>query len=149
MTNITQKKIGSPLLVVAAALINAKNEILVQKRPEGKSMPGLWEFPGGKMEQGEGPAEALVRELYEELGIHIQSESLTPLAFVSEAISGRNLILLLFTAQHWEGEAAPLHASEIAWVTYDDLMTLKMPPADSPFISKLRPFLIKAKGHSQ
>ncbi len=126
------------LLVVAAALVDGDGRVLVQQRPPGKSLAGLWEFPGGKLEPGETPEAALVRELAEELGVSVDADALVPLAFASEPLSGKHLVLLLYTCTAWQGEARALEASQIRWCTPDELQDLDMPPADAPFIGTLR-----------
>jgi 8-oxo-dGTP diphosphatase len=125
------------LFVVAVALIDAEDRVLVQQRPPGKPMAGLWEFPGGKVEPGEAPQAALVRELAEELGIDVASEALTPATFASEPLGERHLVLLLFVARAWSGEPVAHHASALRWVTPADLRDLPMPPADLPMIDVL------------
>jgi 8-oxo-dGTP diphosphatase len=122
------------LVVVAAALFDAKGRVLVQQRPPGKPMEGLWEFPGGKIDSGETPERALVRELNEELGIHVDPADLAPAIFASAPIAGSHLLLLLFVLRHWRGDPAPLHARALRWVAADDLASLPMPPADYPLI---------------
>lgn len=129
------------LFVVAAALINETGQILLQQRPENRSMAGLWEFPGGKVETGESPEHALVRELEEELGIAISPSDLAPLTFASEELGDRHLLLLLYTCHRWQGEPRPLESPEIRWVGIDDMPELPMPPADAPFIPVLEKFL--------
>ena len=124
-------------LVVAAALTNQVGDILLQKRPEGKSMAGLWEFPGGKVEQGESPEMALARELQEELGILVLPVDFRPLAFASEALGDRHLLLLLYICDLWQGEPQPLHAPEIRWVAPKAMHALQMPPADKPLVAAL------------
>ncbi len=129
------------LFVVAAALTNQEDEILLQRRPKGRSMAGLWEFPGGKVETGESPESAIIREIKEELGVDIESENLIPLTFASEDLDGRHLLLLLYICRRWNGEPQPLESPEIAWVKTDDMRDLKMPPADAPFIDALERYL--------
>ncbi|MFM9978020.1 MAG: (deoxy)nucleoside triphosphate pyrophosphohydrolase [Sphingomonadaceae bacterium] len=124
------------LLVVAAALVD-DDRVLVQQRPPGTSMPGLWEFPGGKLEPGELPATALARELHEELGIAVDVAALAPLTFVSEPLADRTLILLLYHCRSWQGTPRPLHASALRWATLAGLRQLAMPPADVPLIDAL------------
>ena len=125
------------LLVVAAALIDAEGRVLVQQRPPGKPMAGLWEFPGGKVEPGEAPEAALARELSEELGIALQVGDLVPLTFASEKLATRHLVLLLYTLRGWQGAPEPRHATTLRWTRPAELRGLAMPPADLPFI----PFL--------
>ena len=122
------------LLVVAAALIDRNGRVLVQCRPETGSMPGLWEFPGGKLESGETPEAGLCRELMEELGIVVDERALTPLGFASAPLNDRHLVMLLFAASEWQGLPSPLQATAIQWVTPEQLSALPMPPADAPLI---------------
>ena len=125
------------MLVVAAALTNQVGEILLQKRPDGRSMAGLWEFPGGKVEKDESPEIALVRELDEELGIRVDPTDLRPFAFASEALGDRHLLLLLYICERWEGEPQPLDTPEIRWVAPAAMQALPMPPADKPLVVAL------------
>lgn len=125
------------LAVVAVALIRADGRILVQQRAPDRSLAGLWEFPGGKIEPGETPEHALVREVREELGIELSVTALTPAAFASEALGERHLVLLLYTARAWSGEPEALDAAAVRWATLDELRTLPMPPADVPLLESL------------
>lgn len=125
------------LLVVAAALIDGEGRVLLQQRPPGKPMAGLWEFPGGKIEANESPEAALARELHEELGITLSVEDLRPIAFASEPLAGRHLLLLLYTLDTWQGTPAAHHATELRWVTPAEMRTLPMPPADVPLVEAL------------
>ena len=125
------------LFVVAAALIDGDGRVLVQQRPPGKPMAGLWEFPGGKVEPGEAPEAALVRELTEELGIAVESACLAPATFASEPLGGRHLILLLYALRKWSGVPQAHHASALKWVRPLELHGLEMPPADKPLIGLL------------
>ncbi|MEZ0243161.1 MAG: (deoxy)nucleoside triphosphate pyrophosphohydrolase [Sphingomonas sp.] len=125
------------LFVVAAALIDGDGRVLVQQRPPGKPMAGLWEFPGGKVEPGEVPEAALVRELTEELGIAVESACLAPATFASEALGERHLILLLYALRKWTGVPVAHHASALKWVRPLELHGLEMPPADKPLIGLL------------
>jgi len=129
------------LLVVAAALVDADGRVLVQQRPPGKPMAGLWEFPGGKVEAGEVPEAALVRELAEELGIGVDPGALTPAAFASEGLGGRHLLLLLYRADIWDGVPEPRHASALRWVHPAEMRALAMPPADVPLVDALERLL--------
>jgi 8-oxo-dGTP diphosphatase len=125
------------LLVAAAALIDDCGRVLVQQRPAGTAMAGLWEFPGGKLEPGETAEAALVRELREELGVTVATEDCVPLAFASGRAGARPLLLLLFTVRRWLGEPSALHASALRWATPADLGNLPMPPADVPLVAAL------------
>lgn len=125
------------LLVVAAALVRADGRVLVQQRPAGKHHGGLWEFPGGKIEAGEAPEAALVRELEEELGIRVDPADLAPLTFASEPRPDRHLVLLLYRATQWQGEPRAIEATELRWATTAELRLLPMPPADAPFVGLL------------
>jgi 8-oxo-dGTP diphosphatase len=125
------------LIVVAAALADAEGRVLLQRRPDGKAMAGLWEFPGGKLEEGERSEAALARELEEELGIEVDEVALEPAAFVSADNGGRNMLLLLYLCRTWRGEPAPLHASALAWVQPREMASLPMPPADVPLVERL------------
>ena len=121
--------------MVAVALIDHEGYVLVQQRPAGSSMAGLWEFPGGKIETHETPEQALLRELLEELGITLLES--VPLSFVSAPLDGRQLLMLLYTCRCWDGEPLPLYASAIRWVLPRDLGELDMPPADRPLVAAL------------
>lgn len=125
------------LFVVAAALTNQVGEILLQRRPEGKQMAGLWEFPGGKVETGESPEIALVRELEEELGVIVEPKNLLPVAFASEPLEGRHLLMLLYICHEWIGEPEPLDSAELRWLKPGDMHELPMPPADKPLVRAL------------
>lgn len=129
------------LLVVAAALLDRDGRVLVQQRPAGKPMAGLWEFPGGKVDPGELPEAALCRELAEELGIEIDCADLAPAAFASEALGERHLLLLLYTLRDWRGVAEARHATALRWMPVDELYGLDMPPADLPLIGLLAKLL--------
>lgn len=131
----------SPLLVVAAALIDADGRVLVQQRPPGGSMAGLWEFPGGKLEPGETPEAALIRELEEELGIRTHASCLAPATFASEPLGDRHLLLLLYVCRKWEGVAQARHATALQWVRPAQMYGLDMPPADLPLIGILEALL--------
>ncbi|MBW4329609.1 (deoxy)nucleoside triphosphate pyrophosphohydrolase [Stakelama sp. CBK3Z-3] len=126
-----------PFLVVAAAMVDADGRVLVQRRPPGKPMAGLWEFPGGKPEAGEMPEAALVRELREELGIETEASCLAPATFASEPLGEKHLLLLLYVLRKWRGVPRALHASELQWLPAPALFSLDMPPADRPLIGML------------
>lgn len=130
------------LLVVAAALIDPDNRVLLAERPVGKFLEGLWEFPGGKISLRESPEEALIRELEEELGIKVSSHALKPLTFGSHSYEEFHLILLLFACREWEGKIVPRERQNIKWVTVGDLTFYPMPPADVPLIPYLVNHLI-------
>ncbi|WP_425475283.1 (deoxy)nucleoside triphosphate pyrophosphohydrolase [Sphingomonas silueang] len=125
------------LFVTAAALIDRDGRVLVQQRPPGTAMAGLWEFPGGKVEPGETPEGALVRELHEELGIVVDHSCLAPAAFASEPLGARHLVLLLYALRKWQGMAEARHATALQWVRPVELHALAMPPADRPLIGLL------------
>lgn len=125
------------MTVVAAALVDDAHRVLVQRRPPGKAMAGLWEFPGGKVEAGERPEVALRRELEEELGIGVNCADLVPLSFASEPLGGQHLLLLLYTLRKWRGVPEARHATALQWVHPADLHALDMPPADKPLIAVL------------
>jgi 8-oxo-dGTP diphosphatase len=127
----------NPLLVVAAALVDADGRVLLQQRPPGRAMAGLWEFPGGKVEEGETPEAALIRELEEELGIQTHASCLAPAAFASEPLGSRHLLLLLYICRKWQGLAQPHHATALQWVRPAQMYALDMPPADLPLIGLL------------
>ncbi|WP_198302248.1 8-oxo-dGTP diphosphatase MutT [Bosea sp. AS-1] len=125
------------LLVVACALIDADNRVLVTQRPEGKALAGLWEFPGGKLEAGERPEPALIRELHEELGITVKEECLAPLTFASFAYPEFHLLMPLYICRRWEGTPSSKEAQALKWVRLGKLRDLAMPPADEPLIPPL------------
>ncbi|MDF2373246.1 MAG: 8-oxo-dGTP diphosphatase MutT [Rhizobiaceae bacterium] len=126
------------VLVSACALVDADRRILIAQRPEGKSMAGLWEFPGGKVEAGETPEEAIIRELQEELGIITQVACLAPLTFASHAYETFHLLMPLFICRRYQGVAQPLEGQTLKWVHPRKLRDYPMPPADEPLI----PYLI-------
>ncbi|WP_332685806.1 8-oxo-dGTP diphosphatase MutT [Bosea sp. (in: a-proteobacteria)] len=125
------------LLVVACALVDSDNRVLVTQRPEGKSLAGLWEFPGGKLEAGERPEPALIRELAEELGITVQEACLAPLTFASHAYPEFHLLMPLYICRRWEGSVASQEGQALKWVRAGKLRELAMPPADEPLIPHL------------
>jgi 8-oxo-dGTP diphosphatase len=129
------------ILVSAVALIDVDGRILLAQRPEGKSMAGLWEFPGGKVEQGETPEAALIRELEEELGINTWAPCLAPLTFASHAYDDFHLLMPLFACRKWEGTPRPQENQTLKWVFAKDLRDYPMPPADIPLIPILRDWL--------
>lgn len=125
------------LFVSAVALIDADGRVLLQQRPEGKSLAGLWEFPGGKVEPGETPEAALVRELEEELGIATHAACLAPASFASEALDDKHLLMLLYVCRKWTGIPRPRHATALRWLRPAEMYALPMPPADLPLIGIL------------
>lgn len=125
------------LLVVACALVDTDNRVLVTRRPEGKQLAGLWEFPGGKLEPGERPEEALVRELKEELGIVTKVPCLAPLTFASHAYDDFHLLMPLYVCRRWEGTPESREGQAMKWVRPAALRDLPMPPADIPLIPHL------------
>lgn len=129
------------VLVSAVALIDADGRVLLAQRPAGKSMAGLWEFPGGKIEQGETPEAALIRELHEELGIETWQSCLAPLTFASHSYDDFHLLMPVFACRKWDGIVTPNEGQELAWVFAKDLKSYPMPPADIPLISVLRDWL--------
>ncbi len=120
--------------VAAAVLVNAGGEILLTQRPAGKSMAGLWEFPGGKLEPGEPPEAALARELAEELSLSVDPEDLEPLTFASHSYDGFHLLMPLYLCRRWQGDLIPREGQATAWVKPQDLPSYPMPPADAPLI---------------
>ncbi|WP_312797602.1 (deoxy)nucleoside triphosphate pyrophosphohydrolase [Tianweitania sp.] len=125
------------VLVVACALVDADNRVLLAQRPEGKSLAGLWEFPGGKVEAGETPELALVRELKEELGIDTKVSCLAPLTFASHTYDSFHLLMPLYVCRRYWGTPQPLEAQALKWVRPNKLRDYPMPPADEPLISHL------------
>lgn len=125
------------MTVVAAALIDADGRVLLQRRAPGRAMAGLWEFPGGKVEEGELPEGALVRELAEELGIETDAAALAPACFASAPVGRRHMILLLYSCRRWRGEPRPLDASALKWLLPAEMAAEEMPPADQPLIALL------------
>jgi 8-oxo-dGTP diphosphatase len=129
------------LLVVACALLDAEGRVLLAQRPAGKSMAGLWEFPGGKLDAGETPEAALIRELREELGIETQEACLSPLFFASHSYAKFHLLMPLYICRKWQGRAVAKEGQNLAWVKPDKLRDYPMPPADVPLVALLRDFL--------
>lgn len=125
------------MTVVAAAMVDQAARVLVQRRPPGKPMADLWEFPGGKVEDGETPEAALVRELHEELGIVADPAALVPASFASAPLGERHLVLLLYLLRDWSGTPAPRHATALRWVSLAEMAELAMPPADVPLFAAL------------
>jgi 8-oxo-dGTP diphosphatase len=129
------------VLVVACALIDADGRVLLAERPAGKPMAGLWEFPGGKVEDGERLEETLIRELQEELGIIVSEPCLAPLTFASHRYPEFHLLMPLYVCRRWEGIVQPLEGQRLAWVQPNRLRDYPMPPADEPLISHLTTLL--------
>ncbi len=129
------------VLVSAVALIDTDGRVLLARRPEGKAMAGLWEFPGGKVEQGETPEAALIRELNEELGIDTWQSCLAPLTFASHSYADFHLLMPLFACRKWRGEPRPKEGQSLKWVRANELRDYPMPAADIPLIPILRDWL--------
>ncbi|TDQ84193.1 8-oxo-dGTP diphosphatase [Dongia mobilis] len=127
----------SLLLVVAVALVDADGRVLLAQRPLGKSLAGLWEFPGGKVQAGETPEAALIRELHEELGIDVKESCLAPLTFASHGYEAFHLLMPLYVCRRWEGTVTPREGQNLAWVRPTRLADYPMPPADKPLIATL------------
>ena len=133
---------GRPVvLVVAAALIDVDNRVLITERPAGKSMAGMWEFPGGKVGPAETPEAALIRELEEELGIEVCEECLAPYTFASHGYADFHLLMPLYLCRKWDGEITPREGQRVKWVRPLKLADYPMPPADLPLIPMLRDLL--------
>ena len=124
-------------LVVACALVDADKRVLLAQRPEGKTLAGLWEFPGGKIEPGETPEATLIRELREELGIDVKADCLAPLTFASHDYETFHLLMPLYVCRRWDGTVSAKEQQEIAWVKPRELRKYPMPPADLPLIPAL------------
>ena len=129
------------VLVSAAALVDADGRVLLAQRPEGKSMAGLWEFPGGKVGDGETPEAALIRELGEELGIDVTESCLAPFTFASHAYEDFHLVMPLFVCRVWKGAVTATEGQELKWVRPKRMADLPMPPADTPLVAMLRDLL--------
>lgn len=129
------------VVVVACALVDADGRVLIAKRPEGRDLAGLWEFPGGKVEPDERPEDALIRELAEELGIDVAESCLAPLTFASHTYEEFHLLMPLFACRKWNGDVEALEGQELAWVRPNRLTAYDMPPADEPLKAMLRDLL--------
>jgi len=129
------------LLVVAAALVDDEGRVLLAQRPDGKQLAGMWEFPGGKVEDGETPENALIRELQEELGITVRHACLAPFVFASHTYETFHLLMPLFLIRRWEGEIESREHKALKWVRPRDMRDYAMPPADLPLIAWLQDFL--------
>lgn len=136
--NPTIDGVGAPLmLVVAAALVDGSGRVLLQQRAPGRAMAGLWEFPGGKVEEGETPEAALVRELAEELAVEVAAADLRPAGFASADNGERRMVLLLYLCRAWSGTPRPLDASGLKWARPAEMTAIPMPPADLPLVTDL------------
>ena len=129
------------VLVAACALVDVDGRVLLAERPAGKSMPGLWEFPGGKVEAGERPEDTLIRELKEELAITVSEPCLAPLAFASHTYPDFHLLMPLYVCRRWEGMVAAKEGQRLAWVRPNRLKDYAMPPADLPLVAHLTTLL--------
>jgi 8-oxo-dGTP diphosphatase len=129
------------VLVAACALLDTDARVLIAQRPAGRSMAGLWEFPGGKVEAGERPENTLMRELKEELGIIVDEACLAPLTFASHSYPDFHLLMPLYVCRRWQGTVTPLEGQRLAWVRPNRLREYPMPPADEPLISHLMTLL--------
>ena len=129
------------ILVVAAALVDADGRVLIAQRPAGKQLAGLWEFPGGKVEPGETPEAALIRELEEELGIVVKQACLAPFVFASHTYESFHLLMPLYLIRRWEGEPEAREHAALKWVRPNDMGQYPMPPADDPLVAWLRDFI--------
>lgn len=125
------------VLVVAVALVDEDGRVMIARRPNGKSMAGLWEFPGGKVEAGETPEDALIRELKEELAIDVKKPCLAPLVFASHEYEEFHLLMPLYICRKWQGDVRPQEEQTVKWVRPARLRDFEMPPADIPLISHL------------
>ena len=129
------------LLVVAAALVDGEGRVLIAQRPQGKQLAGQWEFPGGKVEDGETPEDALIRELQEELGIEVKRACLAPFVFASHTYDSFHLLMPLYLIRRWEGEPQRREHTAIKWVRPNDMRDYPMPPADLPLVAWLQDFI--------
>jgi 8-oxo-dGTP diphosphatase len=129
------------MTVVAVALVAGSGRVVLQQRAPDRAMAGLWEFPGGKVEEGETPETALVREIEEELGVKLDPEALVPAGFASAPLGERHMILLLYLCRRWSGEPKPLDAAALRWASTAEMRDLPMPPADAPLIPLLEALL--------
>ncbi len=134
------------VLVAACALVDADGRVLVTRRPPGKAMAGLWEFPGGKVEAGELPESCLIRELKEELGIEVSTACLAPLTFASHAYEDFHLLMPLWVCRRWQGTVSAMEGQELAWARPQRLREYAMPPADEPLIPHLIELLATSGG---
>ncbi len=128
-------------MVAACALVDADHRVLLAQRPEDKAMAGLWEFPGGKVEDGETPEACVIRELKEELGLDISESCLAPLTFASHGYDAFHLLMPLFVCRVWDGRPKPKEGQALKWVRPNDMGAYPMPPADRPLVAFLRDYL--------
>jgi 8-oxo-dGTP diphosphatase len=135
--DMNEAKTRPIVLVAAVALLNRDGKVLVARRPPGRPLAGLWEFPGGKVEAGEEPETALIREILEELGIEIARADLMPLTFASHAYPEFHLLMPLYLCKRWQGSIAAQQDQELRWVRLDELTHYDMPPADEPLKTSL------------
>lgn len=138
---MTDNDILPLVLVAACALVDADGRVLLAQRPEGKTMAGLWEFPGGKVERGERPETALIRELHEELGIDVTEACLAPFTFASFAYEKFHLLMPLYICRRWNGTVRPVEGQALKWVRPNRMADYPMPPADVPLVAMLRDLL--------
>lgn len=129
------------VLVVAAALVDSEGRVLIAQRPEGKQLAGQWEFPGGKVEAGETPEAALIRELDEELGVTVKQACLAPFVFASHTYETFHLLMPLYLIRRWDGEPQAREHSALKWVRPNDMRNYDMPPADLPLVAWLQDFI--------
>jgi 8-oxo-dGTP diphosphatase len=129
------------VLVAACALIDGEGRVLIAQRPEGKSMAGLWEFPGGKVEPGESPEATVIREMREELGVTIEEPCLAPFTFASHAYEDFHLVMPLYLCRKWQGSVRPTEGQAVKWVRARELRDYPMPPADKPLVAMLIDYL--------
>jgi len=141
VTSGGDRAVKPTVLVAAVALVDADGRVLIARRPEGKAMAGLWEFPGGKVEAGETPESALIRELAEELAIDTAESCLAPFTFASHAYDDFHLLMPLYLCRKWHGTPQALEHSELKWVRPVRLGDYAMPPADAPLVAMLRDWL--------
>lgn len=142
MASSTLAKGQRLVLVAACALVDPDGRVLLAKRPKGRPLEGLWEFPGGKIEEGETPEQALIRELKEELSIDVSEACLAPYTFASHAYDGFHLLMPLYVCRRWKGEVIAREGQELAWVRPVRMGDYAMPPADGPLRAMLRDLLV-------
>jgi 8-oxo-dGTP diphosphatase len=141
-TTVPDGLAAKPILLVAAvALVDADSRVLIAQRPKGKHLEGLWEFPGGKLRDGETPEAALIRELNEELGIDVEDSCLAPISFASHAYEDFHLLMPLYVCRIWNGTPRPREGQNLKWVKPARLRDYPMPPADTPLVAALRDLL--------